>query len=626
MPKQNIHPQRSVSAAPGPRSLAPYLLCFLLISNLQAQNLPPIAPVKPAGMPFIRSYKAVDAPPLRTPTGPRWRSLVRAGNLYLTVHDALELAIEASLDLEIERYSMVMADWSVQRAESGGALRGVTGANATSISLGAGQGVAGSQRSSTTTSENSTATLAGAALVQQIGPVTPQLDPIFASGVTFAHQTTPQDQLVQSGTNELIDTARSYSFQMREGLLTGGTVRMTYNGSYLNEAVPLDVLNPTSYVSLGVSVTHQLLQGYGERVNGRFIRIQRRRAANSERAFQQRLLTLVANTLTLYWDLSLASNDLKYKQRNREIASRFVADTERQIAAGAVPAIDRVRARSALAVQQQALSVAQNALIERENAMKDALSWHGRPDPELAAVHVIAVDPLVVPATEDLPPAEELLARAAQRRPDLAVVRSNVEIADITAMGTANGVLPRLSFGVSTSNIGQTGQQVPGQSPLPYFVGGATGALGQIFRRNFPNERAAASYNAPLLNSEAQADLAIDQLSQRQSQLAAQRAMNQLALDISNQVLALRQARARYQSAVESRTLIEKLLEGEEKKLLAGTSTVATVVNARRDMATAESNELAAASAYMRSRIALDQDLGTTLEVNDISVDDAVGK
>lgn len=431
---------------------------------------------------------------------------------------------------------------------------------------------------------------------------------------------------MQSGTNELVDTARSYSIQMREGLLTGGTVRMTYNGSYLNEAVPLDVLNPTSYASLGVSVTHQLLQGFGERVNGRFIRIQRRRAANSERVFQQRLLTLVANTLNFYWDLSLASNDLKYKQRNHDIASRFVTDTERQIAAGAVPAIDRVRARSALAVQQQALTVAQNALLERENAMKDAISWHGQPDPELAAVHVFAVDPLVVPATDDVPPVEELLARAALRRPDLAVVRSNVEIADITAMGTANGILPRLSVGAATSNVGQTGQQVPGQVPSPYFVGGATSALGQIFRRNFPNERAGASYNAPLINSEAQADLAIDQLSQRQSRLAAQRAMNQLAVDISNQVLALRQARARYQSAVESRTLIEKLLEGEEKKLLAGTSTVATVVNARRDMATAQSNELAAASAYVRSRIALDQDLGATLEVNNISVDEALGQ
>jgi outer membrane protein TolC len=626
MQTEKSRAQRLPSPVPGLRPPAPFVLCLLLVANLQAQVLPAIAPVKPGGMPFIRSYQAVQAPPLRSPSSLRWRSLVRGGNLYLTVHDALELAIEASLDLEIERYNMVMAGWSLQRFESGGALRGVTGANAPAVTLGAGQGVAGSQHSSITTTGGSTATIAGAALIQQIGPVTPQLDPIYAAGVTFAHQTTPQDQLVQSGTNELVDTARSYSFQMREGLLTGGTVRETYNGSYLNEAVPLDVLNPTSYISLGISVTHQLLQGFGERVNGRFIRIQRRRAANSGRVFEQRLSAVVANTLTLYWDLAVASGDLKYKQRNRDIASRFLADTERQIAAGAVPAIDRVHARSALAVGEQALSVAQSALVERENAMKDALSWHGRYGSELDAVHVIAVDPLVVPASDDLPPVGELLANAIGRRPDLAIARSNVEIAEIGTVGTANGILPRLAVGASTSNVGQTGRAVPGQAPDPYFVGGSGSALGQVFRRNYPNERVGAQFTAPLANSQAQADLAIDQLSHRQSQLAAQRAVNQLALDISNQVLALEQARARYQSAVESRTLVGRLLEGEEKKWLAGSSTIATVVNARRDMATAESSELAAASAYMRSRIALDQDLSATLEANHISVDGAAGQ
>ena len=130
----------------------------------------------------------------------------------------------------------------------------------------------------------------------------------------------------------------------------------------------------------------------------------------------------------------------------------------------------------------------------------------------------------------------------------------------------------------------------------------------------------------PLTNAEPQADLAIDELSHRQTQLSAQRALNQLALDISNRVLALRQARSQHQSAVERRTLVEKLLEGEEKKLMAGASTISAAVNARHDLAAAQSIELAAASAYIRSRIALDQDLGATLEANQISVEDAKGE
>ena len=601
-------------------------LSVLLAATVQAQVLPPIAPVKPGGVPFIRSYRPVYVPVLRTPSGARLHALIRGGNLYLTVHDALELAIEASLDLEVERYNMVIADWNVERQQSGGPLRGVTGANAPVVTLGAGQGVAGSQSSNGSSNVSGTATIAGAALVQQIGAVTPQLDPIYAAGISVAHQTLLQTQVVQSGIIDLVDTARSYNYQVRQGLLTGGTVVMSYNGSYLNEAVPLDVLNPTSFASLGISYSQQLLQGFGERVNGRFIRVAKRRAGMSELQFAQRLSAVVSNTLNLYWNLSVAAGDLRYKQRNYQIAQQFLADTEKEIEAGAVAAIDRVSARSALAVQQQALSVAQNTLVERENAMKDALSWHSRQDPELDGVHVITVDPLEVPAQEDLPPVDQLLARAEGHRPDMAIVRANAEIAETNAIGTANVVLPTLTAGVSSSNVGQTGQRVSGQSPDPYYIGGVGTALGQVFRRNFPNDRAALSFNTQIWNTQALADAGMDQLLQRQSVLAAQRAANQLGADIANQVLALRQARARYQSAIESRTITEKLAAGEEKKLQAGTSTIATVVGVRRDLATAESNELAAAAAYMQNRIALDQALGQTLEVNHISVDEALGK
>ena len=347
--------KRTHSPAPGPRPPAPFLLCLLLVANLQAQVLPAIAPVKPGGMPFVRSYQAVQAPPLRSPSSLRWRSLVRAGNLYLTVHDALELAIEASLDLEIERYNMVMAGWNLQRAESGGAL-----ARRHRRQCAGGQPRRRTRRSRQPAQQQHNRR-------QQHGHhcrrrAHPADRPGHAAARSHLRsrrdvsRTRPRRRISLSSREPTNWWTRPalILFQMREGLLTGGTVRMTYNGSYLNEAVPLDVLNPTSYISLGVSVTHQLLQGFGERVNGRFIRIQRRRAANSERVFQQRLLALVTNTLNLYWDLSVASDDLKYKQRNHDIASRFLADTERQIAAGAVPAIDRVRARSALAVQEQA--------------------------------------------------------------------------------------------------------------------------------------------------------------------------------------------------------------------------------------------------------------------------------
>jgi outer membrane protein len=600
--------------------LACSLLGAVLISGLDGQQLSPIAPVKPGGMPVIRSYRADTVPPLRVSDSSRLHAMIRAGNLYLTAPDAIAIAIENNLDLEVERYRILASGWDLQRLESGGALRGVQSGSGATVTLASGQGVAGSSRGG----GGGAAAQAGAANIQQIGPVTPQLDPIFNTYTVFGHQTYFQDQLVQAGTNELVYTTRSYYGQVSQGLLSGGTVRMSYTGAYLNESAPTDVLNPTSSASLGVVIGHNLLKGFGERVNGRFIRAARRRAASSDRGFQMRLMAVVASVLDRYWDLSVAFDDVKYKRRNRDIAREFDEATQKEIAVGAVPAVDRIRAKSALALQEQALAVALNAAEQRENALKDALSWHGQADPALAAAHIIAVDPLAVPETDDLPPLRELLATAMNRRPDVADAKLRAELAEMEASSLSNGLLPSLQVFATSNNVGQTGQAVPGANPTPYFVGGAGAALGQVFRRDFPNERVGVRFSAPLENTLAQADHAMDQLTHRQTQLNAQKTFNQLAVEVASQVMALQQARAQYQAAAEHRTIVEKLLQGEERRFQMGASTIATVVGARRDLATAQSSELAAAAAYIHNRIALDQGLGLTLEANHVSVADAI--
>ncbi len=595
-----------------------FLAC-LVAGAAQGQQLSPIAPVKPAGVPVIRSYRADTVPPLRVSDASRLHAMIRAGNLYLTAPDAIAIAIENNLDLEVERYRILASGWDLQRAESGGALRGVQSGTGATVTLASGQGVAGSRSGG-----SGAAAQAGAANIQQIGPVTPQLDPILTAYTVFGHQTYFQDQLVQAGTNELVYATRSYYGQVSQGLLSGGTVRMTYNGAYLNESAPTDVLNPTSSASLGVVIGHNLLKGFGERVNGRFIRAARRRAASSDRGFQMRLMAVVANVLDRYWDLSVASDDVKYKRRNRDIAQEFDEATRKEIAVGAVPAVEQIRAKSALALQEQALAVALNAAGQRENALKDALSWHGQSDPALAAAHIIAFDTLAVPETDDLPPLRELLATAMNRRPDVADAKLRAELAEMQASSISNGLLPSLQVFATSSNVGQTGQAVPGASPDPYFVGGAGAALGQVFRRNFPNERVGVRFSAQLENTQAQADHAMDQLTHRQTQLNAQKTFNQLAVEVASQVMALQQARAQYQAAAEHKTIVEKLLQGEERRFQMGASTIATVVAARRDLATAQSSELAAAAAYIHNRIALDQGLGLTLEANHVSVEDAI--
>ncbi len=121
----------------------------------------------------------------------------------------------------------------------------------------------------------------------------------------------------------------------------------------------------------------------------------------------------------------------------------------------------------------------------------------------------------------------------------------------------------------------------------------------------------------------AQGDYGIDRLQLRQNELIERRNMNQIVVDISNQMTALRQARARYTQAVDSRALQQELLEKAHQQFSFGTARIADVVAAQQSVLAAESAEVAALSAYSHARISLDQVLGETLESNHISIEEA---
>jgi len=167
-------------------------------------------------------------------------------------------------------------------------------------------------------------------------------------------------------------------------------------------------------------------------------------------------------------------------------------------------------------------------------------------------------------------------------------------------------------------------QPLSGQKPNPYFVGGVGTAFGQVLRRDFPNERGGIQLSIPVRNRVAQADYGIDQLQLRQGDVTSERTNNQIAVDISRQSIALRQARSRYVQAVNTRQLQEQLLEAEQQKFKYGVSSISALIVVQRSLVVAQSSEVAAAAAYVHARTSLDQALGQTLEVNHVSIDEGL--
>jgi len=618
-----------------------------------------IAAQRPTASVFIRPYRAVTVPPVRLVNSPRLKDLLRAGKIYLTAQDAIALAIENDIDLESARYNPLIDQWSLERYEAGGALPGVPSGSAQAGSVASGQGVLGSQSAAGIGGGGGNSSTGGTvgAQITQIGPVTPTLDPVFQSVTTFAHLSLPQPDTVASVIPNLIEKTRSFNESISQGLITGGQVSLSYSDSYLNENAPSDILNPTSSTSLSISVRHNFLQGFGTAVNARNITVAKSTVSMDNLTFKSQVISVVGNVLSLYYALVADYQDIRAKESALAVAQRFYEDNKKQVQIGTMAPLDVITAEAQVASSQQDLIGSQTTLEQQQLELKNLLSRNGLADPVVSEADIIPLDRIDVPEQENMPPIKELVATALANRPDLANEKSNLANLKISNLGTANALLPTLDGIASASSQGLSGSPrtvpVRGEAPTgtssgaippgfaacpasvapkgtlcevpdPYFVGGIGTALGQMIRRNFPSESAGGFIVPTLRNRQAQSDYGIDQLTYRQSELQNTRDLNQLVVDVSNQVTAVQQARVRYAAAVKSRVLEQQLLDAEQKKFSLGASTTELVVQQQRDLATAQSTEVAALAAYSNARVALNQTVGTTLQVNNVSLQEAI--
>ncbi|HLN01604.1 MAG TPA: TolC family protein [Bryobacteraceae bacterium] len=611
-------------------------LCYLWPVSLVLAQQDAVEPVRPSAPVLWRPYLAPEVPPARLDNSARLHDLIRAGNLYLTVRDAIALALENNIDLAAARYNPLTAEWSVTRYQAGGALPGVpSGATQTSF-VASGQGVLGTQQAAGVSTATSTAGRgAGNTSIVQIGPSTPTLDPAYQMQTTFSHQSLPQSNSVLSSTAVLIRNQRLDSGTLTEGFLSGGTGSVSYTDTHLNENAPTDVLNPSSAQTLTASFQQYLLQGFGVAVNSRNITVRKINLQTSELNFRTQVISTVVNVLNTYYSLVADYEDRTAKKSALEAAQKFYDDTKKQVDIGTLADIELTRAESQTATSQQNLVNSDTSLEQDELKLKNLISRNGVEDPQLASVRIVPLDRIVIPEKDDLPPVKDLAEKALATRTDLAAEKANITASEVSALGTKNGLLPTLVGFVSTTQSGLSGTArtvnlvtTAGkfvETPNPYFVGGIGDGLGQVFRRDFPTELGGEFFSAPIRNRQAQADFGIDQLQLRQQQLTTQKDLKQAQVDVLNSVIALRQARAHYDAAVKNRVLSQQLLDAEQKKYALGASIPYNVIQQQRDLVAAQSSEVAALLTYSNARVSLDQTLGTTLETNQISIADARG-
>jgi outer membrane protein len=545
----------------------------------------------------------------------------------------IALALENNLDIEIQRYTPLLQREVTLRAQGGGGLRNVgvpVAAGPQSVSL-TGVSLTASGGASTTAGAGVSSS---GGIVTQLGPVIPNFDPQVVVYGNFGHYTSPQSNLILTGTAALVQQSRTYQAQFFQYTNIGSYIQLTYTDQWNKFNSESFTLDPYSQASLDLYVTQNLMQGFGRTVLNRNIRVSKNNEKVSDLQFKQQLITTISAVLNLYWDLVSFYEDLKARKDELATAQALFEDNKKQVQIGTLAPIEVTRAESQVYASQQDLLISQTNLLQQETVLKNALSKNGVASPTLAEVHVIPLDTIQIPEKDDFPPLDELVQRALSRRVEIAQNRLNVDSNKINLAGIKNELKPTLQVFAELTNNGLTGSTNylvnPANPPSgyippdPYLQGGYGNALGQIFRRDFPNYSAGLQLNIPLRNRIAQSDYVTSALGLRQTELQLQKSINQVRVDVQNAVIALRQARVRYDSSVKARILQQQTLDADKKKYTLGAATVFNVVQDEQTLAAAESTETASLATYTHARIAFDQAMGTTLDVNHISLQEAI--
>jgi outer membrane protein len=577
----------------------------------------------PVLKPFHLERRVVS--PANLANTPRLESLVRAGNLYLSVQDVIALAIENNLDIAIQRYGPYLTREVLRRAQGGGFLRSVgvpVSAGPVSVSL------AGVNVNSVGLPDTGSGVSSGGGIVIQLGTPPPNLDPTLFTFANFQHSTTPLSNTVLSLIPFLLNDSRSFQLGYAQSFLTGTSAQLAFGSTHNRLNSPANILNPATNGFLDLFVSQNLLQGFKVAVNNRNIRVARNNMKVTDLQVKRQVVTTISAVLNLYWDLVSFNEAVRIKEQSLQTAQNLLEGNQQQVRLGTLPALEVTRAAAEVSANKEDLLIAQTNVAQQETVLKNALSRNGVANPWLDDVHIIVLDRIVVPAKEDLQPTSELVKQALEKRPEIQQTRINLESSVINLQGTRNALLPTLQAFVEFTNNGLTGDPNalnfnPNAIPSPFLVGGFGNLLGQIFRRNFPNYSAGFSLNIPFRNRQSQADYVIDQLGLRQNELLLQKLNNQIRVDVKNAVIGLQQARARYETAVATRTLAQQTLDAEQNRFKFGEATIATVVQAQRDLATDQTAEVQAMANYTHARIAFDESIGQTLEVNNISMEEA---
>ena len=628
-------------------------------STTPAQSATPSAPqLEPVHLkdysvprsPFPNLFKPYEAQEIAQPNlanSARIDSLMRDGKIYLSIDDAVALALENNLDLDIARYNLNIADTDYLRAKSGANILGVNAGivqNTPGGGVGGLGGTVGSGTGGTTVAPSGVGTGTNGLVSSTLGigaaitPFDPQLTSTLQLDKNNSDSTSLFSPVPIVGTNSY-----TANFAYTQGFRWGTSIAAGFNNSHVSSNLVTTEITPLISSNFQFRLTQNLLQGFGSLPNLRFIRIAKNNREISDVAFRLQIITTVDQIEDMYWDLVYAYENVRVQQEALTYAQKALADSKKQAQVGTVPPIQVVSAQSTVSTDQQNLILAENNLQLEQLLMKNAVS-RSIEDPVFAEADVIPTSTMQLPQREEIIPTQDLIAQAINHRAELVESRIDLNSRDLSAKAVRNDLLPSLQAFAYYGGSGVGGNVNPAlptcaaqptakycyisSTAPPAFqttnsVGYGT-TLNQLVNSTAPDKGVGLTLSIPIRNRAAQANQIRADLEYRQAQVRLHQLENQVRIEVRNAQFDVKQNRAAVEAAQAAVDFARQTLDADQQKLTVGLTTQTAILQDASTLTTSESNLVSAKAAYEKSRVELDRSTGLLLDHSGIDVSEAV--
>ena len=407
--------------------LALFLCCLLVSAQAQTQapagsapeqmpNAPtpqtsnsttpaPLSIHTPARLAIPHSHNPFDAyapsqvPEPQLDNSPRFERLIRDGKLYISLQDAIALALENNLDLAIARYNLPIADTDIERTKAGGSFRGVNtgvvGGTPGGGVGGFGTGAPGAGAGGTTGGAGGAGAGAAGLVQSTLGAGTPvqSYDPTFTAITNLEHLTTPLANLQIYGVPQLHLNTTQVNVNYTQSFATGTTFSFEVDNNRQTTNSIFSSLTPQLGTYYRAQFTQQLLAGFGTGPNLRYLRIAKNNKKISDIAFKSQVIATVTQIANIYWDLVSAYEEERVNEQSFAFARQSLGNAQKQLQLQAIPAMDVMRAEAEVSRRDQDLTVAKTNLQLQESLIKNALTKN-LDDPVLESMPVVPTDRL----------------------------------------------------------------------------------------------------------------------------------------------------------------------------------------------------------------------------------------